>query len=330
MLSTIVISNLRQAFPEAQIDFLTEPPAKDVVEGNPDLNRVIVFDRKRIQNLNFWTGLKENICFIKTLRKHNYDMVFDFFGNPRSAWLTFLSGSPKRIGYNWRGRQFAYNIVVKSRAAEVHEAEFHLDALTALGIPIVGQSLYFPISDSAKKFASAFIEKDYPENSLIIGLNSSGGWPAKKWPLSYFAELADRLIQKLNAKILLIWGPGELDETKQLKRLMQNDALIIPETDLKQLGAMLEKCSLIVSNDSGPMHIAAAVGTPTVGIFGPTHPDKQGPFGDRHEIVIKKGLPCLGCDKLNCETNECMRDLSVDEVWKVVMRCLRKNRIISN
>lgn len=328
VLSTIVISNLRKAFPDAQIDFLTEMPAKDVVSGNLDLDEIITFDRARIQKLKFWTGLKENFRFIKTIRNNQYDIVFDFFGNPRSALITFLSGAKERIGYNWRGRQFAYNRIVKSRAAEVHEAEFHLDALTALNIPITNRNLHFAIHSSDEAFADDFFSEFHLENSLVIGLNSSGGWPAKKWPLPYFAKLADRFIRELNAKILLFWGPGELDEVKKLKDLITTEAVIIPKTDLKRLAALLQKCSLVVSNDSGPMHIAAAVGTPTVGIFGPTHPETQGPYGDKHEVAIKKGLPCLGCDRLNCETDECMRELNVDEVWEVILKCLRKNQII--
>ena len=329
VLSTIVISNLRKAFPDAQIDFLTESPAKDAIVGNPDLNEVIIFERTRIQKLNVWLGLRENIRFIESIRRNRYDIVFDFFGNPRSALFTLLSGAKKRVGYDWRGRRLAYNIVVTSRAAEVHEAEFHLDALAALDIPIVDRNLTFPITACAKNFADDFFAEQHLQNSLVIGLNSSGGWPAKKWPLSYFAQLADRMVQKLSAKVLLLWGPGELDEVKWVHHLMTTEAIIIPETDLKQLGALLQKCSLIVSNDSGPMHIAAAVGTPTVGIFGPTHPETQGPYGAKHEVAVKKGLRCLGCDRLNCETDECMRNLSVDEVWEVVTKCLRKNHIVS-
>ena len=180
VLSTIVIPNLRAAFPGAKIDFMTEPPARDVVAGNPDLNQVIVFDRMRIQRMGFWGGLKANLQFIAEIRKTRYDMVFDFFGNPRSAWLTVLSGSRKRIGYNWRGRKFAYNHVVISRAAEVHEAEFHLDALTALGIPIVSRDLNLPIPDSAQTFAENFFRENGLESGRVIGLNASGGWPAKK------------------------------------------------------------------------------------------------------------------------------------------------------
>ncbi|MBN1353025.1 lipopolysaccharide heptosyltransferase II [candidate division KSB1 bacterium] len=327
LLSTIVISNLRGAYPDAQIDFLTEAPAKDVVAGNPDLNRIIVFDLNKIRSMGFWKGLQENLRFISALRKTRYDMVFDFFGNPRSALLTLMSRAKQRIGYNWRARQLAYNVVVQSRAASVHEAEFHLDALTALGIPIIDGQLHFPIPDAAKNFANQFFEENNLDRAFTVGINASGGWSAKKWLPEYFAELADRLMAELDAKIILLWGPGELPETEKLARLIRHEATIIPETDLKQLGAILEKCSLVVSNDSGPMHIAAAIGTPTVGIFGPTDPKKQGPYGSQHEVAVKKELHCLGCDKLHCESNACMRELSVDDVWQAVQKCIEKNQL---
>ena len=154
------------------------------------------------------------------------------------------------------------------------------------------------------------------------------GGRRKKWPLARFSALGDRFSEELGAKIIILWGPGEIDEARQVRDGMKNDAVLIPETSLKQLGAILQKCAMIVSNDSGPMHISAAVGTPTVGIFGPTDPAKQGPYGCKNEVAINGKLDCLGCDKTSCEGDECMQELEVDEVWKTALNCLKKNNLI--
>lgn len=328
VLATIVISNLRQAYPHAQIDFLTERLAVEVVEGNPELNQILVLDRKRIQALPAKQQLIENLRFIRRLRNQKYDLVFDFFGNPRSAILTWLSGAKIRVGYNWRGRQLAYNQVVQSRAAIVHEAEFHLDALMAMDIPVQARQLSFPIDEAGSRFANQFIVKNKLNNRLLVGLNCYGGWEAKRWPLENFAALANRFVEKCQAGILLLWGPGEKSYAEKVQEKMKYPALLAPPTSLKQLGALLKQCQLLVSNDSGPMHIAAALGVPTVGIFGPTNFRLQGPYGKKNEVARKETLDCLGCNLLTCDHNSCMQQLSVEDVWEAVSRCMKKNSII--
>jgi len=215
--------------------------------------------------------------------------------------------------------------VVRSRANEVHEAEFHLDALTQMGIPIVSRRISIPITADDRRFADDFFRATALDNGRVVALNPSGGWPAKKWPLTHFSRLGDRLVDDLGARIIVLWGPGEEAEAQRLVDSMKRPALMIPATNLKQLGAILERCSAVVSNDSGPMHIAAAVGAPTVGIFGPTDPAKQGPYGPGHIVVRHEMLDCLACDQTSCEDGSCMADLPVDRVLAATVDCLRKN-----
>jgi len=315
VLSTIVIPNLRQAFPAARIDFLTEKMSAEVVQGHPDLNDVLVLDRVQIQQLPATRQAVENYQFIRDLRERRYDLVFDFFGNPRSALLTWLSGAKIRVGYNWRARQLFYTRVVPSRAATVHEAEFHLDALRALGIPIVSRHPGFPIDPASENFARDFLIKNHLMNyGLLVGMNVSGGWEAKRWPLEKFAALADLLVEKCRAQILLFWGPGEKPYAQKVAQSQKRTAILAPPTHLKQMGALMKYCHLVVSNDSGPMHISAAIGTPTVGIFGPTNAKLQGPFGEKNEVALETSLPCLGCNLTRCAHNSCMKNLSVETV----------------
>jgi len=328
ILSSIVLNNLRQAFPKAQIDFLTEKPSQDIVKNNEIVNKVIVLDKKRLASLPVVRRLVESIKFIRELYSSSYDLVFDFFGNPRSAFLTYVSRAKVRVGYNFRLRQFVYNVVVRSRAAEVHEAEFHLDALTALGIPIVTKDLSFTISDSAKRFAQQYWSSHAFDNKFIIAINFWGGWPAKRWPLERFAALADMLVKKLDAEIIIVWGPDEYDHAVRLGSLMEERSHILPPTNLQQLGAIFKMCDLTVSTDSGPMHLSTAVGTPTVGIFGPTNSALQGPYGEKHEVAKKDDLDCLGCNRLDCDHKSCMLGLTVEDVWQAVVRCITKNNLM--
>jgi lipopolysaccharide heptosyltransferase II len=317
ILATPVLENLQQAFPQAQIDFLTEKPCAPIVEGHPAVHEVLVLDRQQ-------KGASR--ALVQQVRQRHYDAVFDLFGNPRSAVLTLLSGAPTRIGFRFRGRKHAYNLKVEPRGDRVHEVEFNLDELRALQIPIVSRKLHVAVDSASENFAGQFGQENNLENRLVIGLNASGGWYTKRWPLENFAQLGDRLHRELNAVVLLLWGPRELEEVRTIAQMMQAPSLLAPSTNLKQLAALMSRLTLLVSNDSGPLHLAAAMGTRVVGIYGPTRPDLQGPWGDGHETVVKTDLPCLGCNGVTCKivTHDCMKQLEVAVVWQAVQRVLKK------
>lgn len=327
VLATPVISNLRKAFPEATIDFLTEKQAADVVLKHPDLDTVLILDKNYLKNLLPVKRLTEYIKFVNNLKRTKYDLVFDLFGNPRSAFLSYFTGANYRVGYIFRLRKLFYTHVTENRGDQVHEVEFNLDALRRLGIPIVEKQLYFPITHSAREYISHFWIDYELEDRFVVAINASGGWSTKRWPREYFAQLADQMANCYAATVLLIWGPGERQEADQIAALMTAPAILAPATNLKQLAALLERCGLMVTNDSGPMHIAAVVGTPVVAIFGPTNPKYQGPYGLMHEVVVKAGLECLGCNGVTCKigTNECMVDLSVNTVMKAVEKAVNKD-----
>ena len=318
VLSTAILPSLREFYREAKIHFMVESPGKEILENNPYVDHIIVLPLKEWGELPRLKAWLAGLRFLKRVRKEKYDIVFDLFGNPRSAFITWITGAPLRVGFSFRGRKYAYNKRVVPRGGEVHEVEFNLDALRALNIPVVKVSPLFPISKKEKDFIDRWIKKNGFEKSFLVGLNPWGSWEAKRWGLEKFAALADRLVETYQAKVVVLWGPGEREHAEKVKALARHPVFIAPQTSLKQLAALLFRCQLVVANDSGPMHIAAAVGTKTVGIFGPTRWQLQGPYGEDHGVAYKKGLACLGCNRLSCEKMTCMKDLSVDEVMEVV------------
>jgi len=321
LLSTIVTKNVRAAFPEGRIDFLTEPPAIDIVRGNPHINEALVYDRKA----------KSPLAHIMEIRSSSYDLVIDLFGNPRTALLTRLSGARYRVGFDFRGRSYAYNIVVQPRGDRVHNTQFNLDAIESLGIPIVDRSLHFPLGAADEEYVDQFLPRTGSAGTMLVGINTSGGWYTKRWGVERFAELADRLAGNFGASIVLPWGPGQREEVEKVQALAKSHLHVPPPTNLRQLGALLKRCTFVVSNDSGPMHIAAAVGTPVLGIYGPTNPLLQGPYGENHVIVREEGLDCLGCNLTACPIGHpCMLNLTVESVMKGVERLLARNQITVN
>jgi ADP-heptose:LPS heptosyltransferase len=317
LLSTPVLKNLRHNFKDTEIDFLTEPPSREIIEGNPFVDNLIIFDRR-----------DKSLSSFLNLRRKKYDLVIDLFCNPRSALMTFISGARYRVGYAFKGRSYAYNIKLKPRKEVHHNVEFNLDALRSLGLEIVDQNPYLPIDDSAEKFAEKFFDEHNLDNKLTVALIPVGTWETKRWELKKFAELGDIIAKNFNAEILIIWGnEKEFEEAMTISSFMNAKPIIPPRTSLKQLSAILKRCSFAIANDSGPMHISAVVGTPTLGIFGPTNPYAQGPFGEKHLWVRNEEIDCLGCNLTKCPIgNKCMSELKVVTVYSAFLKLVEKNK----
>ena len=257
-------------------------------------------------------------------------MIIDLFCNPRTALVTRLSGAPLRVGFRFRGRSYAYNILAEPRGGTVHNTRFNLDVLDAIGVAIQDLNLYFPFTPADDAYVRNFLKGAGLGDSRIAAINTSGGWKTKRWGLDRYAKPADKLIERYGVSIVLTWGPGELEDTRAVQSMMKHGSFVPPETSLKQLGALLKRCSFFVGSDSGPMHLATAVGTPVLGIYGPTNPKLQGPYGEKHLVVRNEMLTCLSCNLLECPIGHpCMLDLSVDTVLAHVDLLVKRNNLFS-
>jgi ADP-heptose:LPS heptosyltransferase len=199
---------------------------------------------------------------------------------------------------------------VSTRADHVHNTQFNLDALRALDIPTPSQDIVFPIPSDVRLRMQGFVDSHKSGDGPVIALNPSGTWQTKRWGLHQFAELGDLLVEKFSATIVLLWGPDEHGDVKALAQHMKHQPVIPARTSILELGGLLAACDFAISNDAGPMHISAAMQTPTLGIFGPTNPELQGPCNPNSAWVRLEGLDCLGCNLTRCDINNiCMRDL---------------------
>lgn len=308
LLSTPVIENLRHNFPDAEIHYLTQTFCKDVLTDNPYLTRVLTYDIKKGDSA---------YCLIKNVNKQKYDLIIDLFCNPRTAIITLNSEAKYRVGFTFSLRRFAYNIKVKPRSSEVHNIEFNLDTLRALKLEVVTNIPKFFTNHVHSEFAEKFFNENDLTGHNVIGINPSGTWPTKVWYLEKYIELAKRLSEK--NKILVFWGYGkEKEDAEKIVNAVGSNALLIPEVNLKYMGTLVKKCSLFITNDTGPMHIAWIQGVNVAAIFGPTNPELQGPLSDNSLIIRNESLKCLGCNLTKIEDcpneHKCMRDLTVEEV----------------
>ncbi len=320
LLTTPVLPNLKNYFPDAEINFLTLRHSRDILIDNPFLTRAFTYDPAEDKS---W-------CLIKNIRSQKYDLVIDLFGNPRTALITFLSGAKYRFGFKFRGRNYAYNIKIKGRGGIVHNVDFNLDALRALDIPIVSRNLYLPTNIVHDEFADNYIKFNNIETKKIIGISKTGGWESKRYKAEDYIELINKLNDIYDVNFILIWGnEKEKEDCEHIRNMItKQNAFLIPDSPIKYLGAIIKKCSLVIGNDSGPLHIAVAAGVPTLGIYGPTNPALQGPYGENNLSIVKEELNCLYCNLLLCPIgNICMIELSKEKIMNKVNDLIRINHI---
>lgn len=319
ILSTVVFDNLLKEFPNAKIDYLTEPPSKAALEKLSFLNEIILYKKD------------ESFAGLKTISKvffNKYDLVLDFYSNPRTAMITYFSGAKYRAGFPYRGRTYAYNLFGPAERNKFHAAQLHLEYLKSIGIKTESSNLHFGLGGEDIFFAQEFFKNNFSEKDFVVVLSPSGGWDSKKCDATKFAEIADTVHEKYNAKFLILWGPDDHSDATSILKIMKNPALLAPNTTIRQGAALMKLAKMVIANDSGPMHISTAVGTPTLSIHGPTDPNLQGPFGAKHESIRLEELDCIGCNLLKCpRKHECFLELPIARVIKKVDSLILKNNI---
>lgn len=319
VLATIVLDNLKAQFPDAQIDFLTEKASLPALEGLSQITSVHLFDRK---------SLLKRIGLFNKIRNLKYDLVLDLFANPVSAQITYLSRAKYRIGFPYKGRTYAYNILGPAERNKYHNADLHLKLLESAGIKSDIANLHFNVDEDSQNVIDKYWKKNNLDNNFVITLSPSGGWASKRIEPQVFANIGDKLISEFNCKIAVAWGPGDKNDAEEIIAFMNNAALLAPPTSLREMAAFLKKSSIVIANCSGPMHISTAVGSPTLSIHGPTIPWLQGAYGEKNAALRYEELDCIGCNLLECNKHhECFKELPIGRVVEKVRELITKNNL---
>jgi lipopolysaccharide heptosyltransferase II len=320
LLTTPALKALRIGFPESRIAALVTPSGEAILRGNPDVDEIIVLDK---------SSLGSKMGIIPRVRRGKFQLVIDFLCNPRTALISICSGARDRLGYDVRIRRVAYNLQKprdeyrEGKKIVKYAAEVNVDMVRCLGIGGVDTQLRFEVSERARKKADEFLRSRSLESGRVAGICPTGSWGAKTWQLEKFADLADRLTKETGSRVVIVWGPGEKTIAEEMAAAMKEEGVVACKTDIDEVGALLRRCSVFVSNDSGLKHIAVAVGTPTVTVYGPTNPVTWNPPDSRHRAV-HAGVDCLFCDKNECETMVCMKKLEVSNVLPAVRDLLEE------
>jgi 3-deoxy-D-manno-octulosonic-acid transferase/heptosyltransferase-1 len=320
---------LRRLYPNAHITWVIEEASSDLIVGHPYLNRIVVSGRKRwIRDLRnpsrAFAALREIKSFVRTLRDRSYDLVIDFHGLFKSALLVFLSGGKRKLGYD--SLQELSGLFLNEKIPEdleKHAIDRYLDFLRYLGAPIGEPEFLIPIEEANKKRIDALLQKhNLDSHDRFVAVNPIALWETKLWEEDRFAALCDRIIRQLDTKVVLTGNHAEGMVGHIQSMMSQKTVNLAGRTTLRDLAYLYRKAALLITTDSGPMHIAAAVGTPVIALFGPTSASRTGPYGEGH-FVIRRDLACSPCFLKKCETRHCMKDISVEDVLEAAKKMLK-------
>ncbi len=264
LLNTAYLPSLRERFPHAQIDFLIQKPYLTILEDNPYLDNLIIMQKfkKEIPKI------KERIKIIKEIRKEKYDMVIDQLRGTGSAQITMFSGAKYRVGWKLKRYNWLYNIS-EARKNLRYYALLKFDVLKQLGITESNQDTFYHIKAESQSKIDSWLAETGLNNKEFIVVSPCSPVIFKQWSLDLYAETLDRVIRELNLEVVLLWGPGELDRVNYIIEKMQEKAVLAIKTNFNEAGALLHRSKLFFGNDGGINHVAIAVKTASVAIFGP-------------------------------------------------------------
>ena len=321
---------LRSHYPQVHIDWLVEEEASDLLTGHPALQRVMVSRRKTWQKRlfrrgDFWSTLWEIGKFIRELRSVEYDWIIDNHGIFKSGLLVLLSRGRRKIGFRAspgiadEGNYFFTKERYKALNIEKHALERYLDLIAQVGVRVGEPALNFPVPENALREAEKLLQKNgFARHPLVI-IHPMAKWPTKQWPLENFARVAHALAQK-GASVVFTGGPDDEKPVRELWQWIKTPPRVLNlagQTHLQELAGLFSISDLVLTPDTGPMHLAAAVQAPLIALFGPTAPWRTGPYGNGH-VILRKPLTCSPCFKKKCPTMECMTSLTVEEVLEAV------------
>ena len=324
LLSTPAIKAVREAFPDSHIAVMVRPYAKDIIEGNPYINEVIVYDKEGPER-----SLAGNFRFIMKLRKMKFDLALALHPTNRTHLIIALAGISRRVGYDKKlGWLLTKKIPHTKQFGLKHEIDYALDIVRQVGVQTCDRALFIALDDeSEKRISNIFKSVGINDGDLVVTLNPSASCLSKRWPAERFAGVADILSKRYKAKVVIISAIKDQAVSGMVISFLKEPCLdLTGKTSVKDLASVLKRSSLLISNDSGPVHIACAVKTPVIAIFGRSDrglsPLRWGPTGNR-DIVLHKDVGCDVCLAHKCKIGfKCLDAISVEEAASAAARIL--------
>jgi len=316
ILSMPLLAPLKQHFPGVTITFVVNAGTEAVLRNNPFVDDVLILPRM---------GLAHSLKFWRAIRQAQFETVVDLTDGDRSAFLSYWTGAERRLGFNrdnrWRGKFYTH--LLPSRYGSMHMVDYHAQALVPLGVTDSVEDPKVFIDPQDEEAGSQLLASLSPGAKRVVLLFPSARYVFKAWPVERFAALADWLGEQ-GMVTALIGTQKEMLIGQQIINLAKHKPVnLMGRTRLMALAGLMKRSAVMIGNDGGPMHLAAAVGCPILGLFGPSNPAVWGPRSKK-AATIYKGLDCRSCFYPGCSRGEesCMRQIQVDEVCQAVTSLL--------
>lgn len=323
VMTTPALAVIRENFPQAEIVLLANPLVSQLFMPHPAVDRVITFDRHGVHK-----GLAGRLRLASQLRKQAFDAAIILPNSFESALIPWLAGIPIRLGKSSDGRGFMLTERFRPDPLKpaAHEVEYYLELLRSFGISGQTRAPQLMVTpEESREAGLRLAEHGITVDDFVVGINPGAAFgSAKRWFPERFAEVAGRLTAAWNAKIAIFGGPGETDIAAGIERHLAGPCCnLAGKTNLRELMALIRRCNFFISNDSGPMHIAAALGVPLVAIFGSTDHATTSPYTDK-AVIVRKEIECAPCKLRECPTDHrCMTAVSADDVVQAAL-CLQE------
>lgn len=313
---------LRGRFPRARIDWLVEEAAQPLIEGHPAIDKVLLCRRKSWERtLKHRPGslgpLREVWVFLRELRSFEYDLVVDLQGLLKSGVLVGLSRGKRKIGMT--GSREGAGLFLNERAIPVnyeeHAVDRYLRVAEYLGCRTDLWDGRIPFTEAERRSVDMMLARAGVGEEPLVAINPVARWQTKLWDPERFADLAGRMRKELGCRVVFTGGATDRPVIHDICRMMEGFPLnLAGRTTLKELACLYTRCRLLITTDTGPMHMAVAMGRPVVALFGPTAPWRTGPYGKGHR-VIRSGVECSPCFKKRCSHMTCMKEIGVGDVF---------------
>ena len=321
-MTTPAFRAIRESFPAARVTVLANPLVAPLFAVHEAVDDVVIYDRKGVH-----AGFRGKLRLAKELRARRYDLAILLQNAVDAALIAWLARIPRRMGYrtDGRGLLLTHGVPVDEQARQLHHVEYYLDMLRRFEITTRDRSLnLFTTPDEDAAMAELLAGHGIGRGDVLLGINPGATYgAAKRWYPDRFAAVADELAHRWGARVVVTGGPGEAAIAADIAAAMTSPCLVMAgKTSVRELMALIKRCDFFITNDSGPMHIAAAFGIPLVAVFGSTDHTTTSPWSDR-TVIVRRDTDCAPCLLRECPTDHrCMTAVTVEDVVEAAERLL--------
>jgi ADP-heptose:LPS heptosyltransferase len=314
IMGTSAIRSVKEHYSDAKVTLLSNNLSKQIVPAGSIVDEVLIYDEKKYSGLR---SLAELIKIVHQLRKRKFDLAINLrWTSDRCAMITYLSGAKHRVSSGPKGMMRLYTIRLDHPIGRYHEIHRNLDIVKAIGVEVNDETPFVFISGEDKKYANEFFNKYKLTKEKTICIHPGASKPVRAWLPERYKEIAHMLVDKFDANVIVTWGRGEYDWAKSVAEGRDGNIFLSPETkSIGQLAALIQNCSMCITNCTGPMNVAVAVKTPTIALLGSSDETDWGPYGEIHRSIKS---PLVRETYTDEQEKKAMEAISVERVWEVV------------